>query len=106
MNSEHEYDPDSSSLSTEVWAALWRQALLADGRSDAFEFALRCDGDLTQLKSQVREIQRLMSDPDMLKGPLASGNGPRIYREGYLVGLKEAINIVSAASVGEEKQAV
>ena len=28
MNSEHEYDPDSSSLSTEVWAALWRQVLM------------------------------------------------------------------------------
>ena len=106
MNGEHQYDPNSSSLSTQVWAALWRQALLADGRRDAFEFALKCDGDLAQLKSQVREIQRLMSDPDMLKGPMAPGNGPRIYREGYLAGLKEAMNMVSAATVGGEKQAV
>lgn len=104
MSNKHEHH--SSNFPSTVWSALWREALLADGRSDAFEFALKCEGDLIQLRDQVQETQELMSDPDMLKGPLAPGNGPRIYREGYLAGLKEAIDIVSSTVVEEEKQAV
>ncbi len=104
MSNKHKQH--SGNFPTRVWAALWREALLADGRSDAFEFALQCEGDLVQLRDQAQETQELMSDPDMLKGPMAPGSGPRIYREGYLVGLNEAISIISATVVGKEKQAV
>lgn len=89
----------SGRLPVKVWATLWREALIADGRSDVFEFALQCEGDLEQLKGKLQEIEEMMSDPDMLKGPLAPGSGPRIYREAYLNGLKEAIAmIVNAAN--------
>jgi hypothetical protein len=67
---------------------------------------LKCDGDLDQLREQIQEIEELMTDPDMLKGPMAPGNGPRIYREGYLEGLKEAINVISVAAIEKHKQAV
>lgn len=103
MNSRH--DPQSSKLPTKVWSALWKEALSTDGRSDAFAFALECDGDLPQLHDKLQEIEEMMADPAMLKGPLAPGNGPRIYRDGYLAGLKEAIAILSAAVI-KEKQAV
>jgi hypothetical protein len=67
---------------------------------------LKCDGDLPQLQVEIQEIEEMMSDPRMQKGPMAPGNGPRIYREGYLEGLKEAINTISAAPIEKQKQAV
>lgn len=104
MNGQQEQQ--TSNLRSEVWSALWTEALLADGRSDAFAFALKCDGDLAQLRKQIQEIEEMMSDLRMLRGPMAPDSGPRIYREGYLSGLKDALAIASQATVEREKQTV
>jgi hypothetical protein len=102
MRNGHKQQP--SRLPDKVWTALWREALTAEGRSDAFGFGLECDGDLEQLKGKLQEVEQMMSDPDMLKGPMSPGSGPRIYREGYLVGLKEAIAMVADTANAAIKQ--
>jgi len=72
------------------------QRLFASGRLEALRFAWEVRGNLSQLQAKVQEIEELISNPgEVLKGPLSPGAGPRIYREGYLEGLKEAIKIIS-----------
>jgi len=78
-----------------IEATLRRHAWLAEGRMDAFRFTLECHGNLTQIEAKLQDIEDLISDPDLISGPMSPGAGPRIYREGYLNGLREAISIIS-----------
>ncbi len=103
MNAQH--DERTSNLPVEVWSRLWSEALRTNGRSDAFAFALKCDGDLPQLQREIQEIEEMMSDPRMQTGPMAPGHGPRIYREAYLEGLREALGVIADAAA-QEKRAV
>ncbi len=84
----------TSNASNRLLGALNREMLLAGGRSAAFVCAWMCRGELVQLKRQVQETKRRMSDPDLLKGPMAPGMSPRIFRDGYLAGLQDAIGFV------------
>lgn len=77
------------------------QRLFASGKLEALRFAWEVRGNLSQLQAKVQEIEELISNPgEALKGPLSPGAGPRIYRDGYLEGLKEAIKIISTDDSG------
>jgi hypothetical protein len=85
----------SPEFPSSVQSALRRQALLAEGRLDAFRFAWECKGDISKLLAKVQETEELIFDPDLLAGSMAPSANPRIYREAYLLGLKDAIEIIT-----------
>jgi hypothetical protein len=74
--------------------SLWREKWLAQGRSEAFEFALQHQGDLAELRARVQEIEAYLADPILTNGPLAPRTSSRVHREGYLAGLHEAIRLI------------
>jgi hypothetical protein len=80
-----------------VRPALRRLAWHAEGREDAFRFALEMNADLTALRERQSETTRLLSDPHLAVGPMVPNAGPRLYREGYLAGLQEAIALIAGA---------
>jgi hypothetical protein len=79
----------------QIKSMLRREALLAQGRSDAFQFAWDAKGDLSQLKAKVRETEDMINDPNLAKGSMAPGTTPHTYRQGYLAGLRDAIAIIT-----------
>lgn len=78
-----------------IASALRHEALTAEGRQDAFQFALACKGDLAPITAELAEKEALLASFED-QGPMHPGAGPRIYRDGYLAGLREAIAIVQA----------
>ena len=93
---------------SEVEHAILREMWYVDGRSDALRYAWDCGRDLAQLLMKLKEVEARINNPSpSMAGPLAPGASPRIYQDGYLKGLKDAISIISTAAVAvEEKQAV
>jgi tetratricopeptide (TPR) repeat protein len=79
---------------TKAEAALRRQAWLAEGRLDAFGFALDCDGDVSLIRAEIQEWDEYLSQHT--EGSMSPGASPRIYRESYLAALKEALDIISS----------
>lgn len=92
------HDPSIESIDR-VKHALLRQAWLAEGRLKAFEFAVKCNADTAiiraELESEEISIQDTLVNPAYGKNnPMAPGASPRIYRDGYISGLLEAIELI------------
>ena len=89
--------------------ALLRRAWLAEGRLDAFEFAVRCEGDTgiirAELESEEASMQDMLVNPAFGENnPMAPGASPRIYRDGYISGLLEAIELVEGLVDGDSTE--
>ncbi len=69
---------------------IWRTG----GRAEAFIFVWEHRGNVAQIKARLREKIGFMADPDMLQGPMKPGASPRIYSEGYLAGLEDALKAI------------
>lgn len=92
------HDPSIEAIDR-IKHALLRQAWLAEGRLNAFEFAVKCDADTgvirAELESEETSMQDTLVNPAFGKNnPMAPGASPRIYRDGYLSGLLEAIELI------------
>jgi hypothetical protein len=97
----------TQSMTEEVEAALLREMWHLDGKVDAFRFVWDCGGVLSQIRSKVQEVEEQIHEPpSALKDRMSHGASTRMYQDGYLEGLKEAIDIISAASIEKQKQAV
>ncbi len=83
-------------LTTPAMRQIRREAWLAEGREDAFRFVMECNADLDKLKARIVEIEEMLSDEFMLKGPMKVGAGPRTYRDGYLAALREALALIES----------
>ena len=80
--------------------ALSRQAFTNSGREDAFHFALEKQGDILQLQTEIERAEGIISR-ELARHPhgaMTSGASPRLYQDGYLSGLREAIIIVTHSS--------
>lgn len=77
-----------------IKSALIRPTLLISGRYDAFQQAWKLDANLEALEQEVIESEEILNDPDLHDGPMKPGASPRTYREGYLAGLREVIDII------------
>jgi len=82
-------DPAKGALRREKWYAL--------GKFEALEFVLENTNNTEQIKARIQEIEEFLSSPDLLEGPLPPGSSTRFSREGYLAGLKEALDIIANA---------
>lgn len=78
-----------------IVSALRHEALATEGRHDAFQFALTCNGDLARITAELADKTVLVASFED-QGPMKPGAGPRTYREGYLAGLRDVIAIVQA----------
>lgn len=92
------YDP-SIEVINRVKHALLQQAWFTEGRLNAFEFAVKCEADTgiirTELESEETSMQDVLVNPAYGKNnPMAPGASPRIYRDGYILGLQEAIKLI------------
>src|SRR5438552_17445784 len=94
----------SSDFPKQVDAALLHEMWYADGRVEALKYAWDCRNDLDQLRAKAQEVEENIRNPyPALKDRMAPGASTRVYQDGYLAGLKEAIDIVSATVVEEVK---
>lgn len=79
-------------------AALRREMLLADGRLNAFQFAWEQQMNFEAIIAEIREVEHRHDHPsEAMKGPMTSGATPRVYQEGYLSGLRDALSIIKQA---------
>jgi hypothetical protein len=78
-------------------SAIRKEMFFAEGRYSAFVFASECKGDLSQLKAEIQQTEILIAEglSSNPSGSMSPGMSPRIYRDGYLAGLKDAVQIVS-----------
>lgn len=81
-------------LPVQTRAVLHRKAWTAEGQMEAFRFVLNNTGGILELQTKLQEVEELLADASMAAGPMAPSAGPRIYREGYAAGLREAIAII------------
>lgn len=85
-------------LSDDVLGAFRREELLAQGRHDAFLFALDCKGDVSRLRAEIQETEDTITNPPAhLKGLMTPNASPRVYKDGYRAGLKDALQIIEQA---------
>ena len=82
--------------------ALRREEWLAEGRLNAFQFAIACQGDLKRILDEIRAREEAIAElaAEYPNGPMAPGASPRIYRDAYLTALREAAEIVKRFSEG------
>lgn len=84
---------------------LWKAALEANARSEAFAFAMRCQGNVECIENELSEreetrefwFSRPFDDPRNTN-PMTPGAGPRIYSDSYVAALREALEIIRDAS--------
>jgi len=98
---------DKNRSSPEVYGgrnepAFERQRLLASGRLDALRFAWQTRYDLSLLQTEIRKTEERIS---IAKGAMSPGAGPRIYKDGYLTGLRDAMKILGTGA-GEFRSGV
>ncbi len=83
--------------------AFFREQMMAQGRYDAFLFALNCHGDVMQLTAEIAWYDSLLNNPsNIVQGqPYSPNTSVRLRADGYLAGLKDAVKILVQA---EESQ--
>jgi hypothetical protein len=91
----------SDYLLSKIEHVLLRQGWISEGRMDAFTFAVQCHADVSSIETEIKERDALMAEllADFPKnGPMSPGASPRIYREAYLAGLREALALIQGMS--------
>lgn len=68
-----------------------RQAIYNGGRREGLEFVINAEGDPTVLEEEIQEVKERLAKNE---GPMGLGASPRIYKEGWLAGLLEAVEII------------
>lgn len=75
------------------------QYYFLEGKAGALSHAIEeCQGDFTCVAARIRETEERIARNE---GPMKPGASPRMYKEGYLVGLNEALAIITRVQQGE-----
>ena len=91
----------SDSVRLKIDAAVGRLSLLASGRHDALQFAWKAHGNLEAIRAEIAMTEtEIAHPPKAFMGAMAPTASPRIYKEGYLAGLSEAIEVILACCEG------
>lgn len=86
---------NSQLMSKEAEAALLHEMWYVDGRSAALRFAWKCNGSIEQVRDKAREVrEHIYNPPDTLKDRMTPGASTRVYQDGYLQGLLDAVSIL------------
>jgi hypothetical protein len=84
--------------------ALLREAWLAEGRLNAFSFAVRRHADLSAIRAELEaeetSVHAMLANAAFgSNNPMTPGASPRIYRDGYVSGLRAAIELIEKLTV-------
>lgn len=101
-----QHTPISTQPATKIPPALRRATWLSQGRKDAFCFVLAAPYDRARLQAEIDLTVERITDQGALRGAMAPGAGPRIYQDGYLAGLKDALQILLQAEAREPQLAL
>ena len=90
-------------LQNKIEHALVRESGVAQARSDAFAFAAKCKADVSciqaEIESEATSIrQTLASKSYGSNNPMTPGASPRMYRDAYVTGLREALALIQEIS--------
>jgi hypothetical protein len=88
-----ETEPVQQLVPTPVHWDLERRRLTLEGMHDAFIFAL--EHSVQEIEVEASRTWNSINDSRLLEGPMKPGAGPRIYKDGYLAGLREALEIIA-----------
>jgi hypothetical protein len=77
-----------------IQGAIRREYWLAEGRQAAYGFVLSSNGTIAIIQIEIAEQQELM-DTSNNQGSMSPTAGPRIYKESYLAGLRDALDIIT-----------
>ncbi len=86
---------------------LRREEMFAQGRCDAFSFAMEHRGDASDIQAEIETFEDYVTNPpEALRRAMSPNTSVREHANGYIPGLKEALQIVlegraSAPSNGE-----
>jgi hypothetical protein len=74
----------------------FQNLLFSEGQTNAFRFAVECEGNLSILRSKLQEEEYLISESLSRnpQGSMSQNASPRSNKNGFIAGLKEAIEIV------------
>ncbi len=96
---------NANSLNQQVKDALLHEMWHSDGRVDALRFAWDCGGRLEQISTRIIEVEdQMYNPPPALKDRMEPGASTRVYQDGYLEGLKNALAIIEQAVNGVERE--
>lgn len=80
---------------------LMAEATKAQGRMDAFSFALKCNENISVVEAEVQVVRARLEEPVADYPQNAPSATPRIYKDAYLRGLQDAIKMISEMSAQE-----
>ena len=69
---------------------------MAGGRQEAWTFVVQTDWDLRKIEIHLTDKEAHRADPDFAKGSMKPGASPRLFIDGYIMGLEDAIKIIKA----------
>jgi predicted DNA-binding ribbon-helix-helix protein len=94
---------DSQEFPLEIQAILRRKALFTEGKLEAFQLAWDCKGNVNVLVAKLQEEEeQITNPPSALRPAMIPSAAPRMFKDGYIEGLKEAIELISALSGGQK----
>lgn len=77
-----------------IQGAIRREYWIAEGRQAAYGFVLNSNGTIATIQAEIAEQQELIATFND-QGPMSPSAGPRIYKESYLAGLRDALEIIA-----------
>ncbi len=100
------FEQSKSAFPKKLAGAIWSRATRVDGRKEAFEYVLQVDGDVEQVTDRLRD------EEEYLKRRLTAGAremqpgaGPRVYLDGYVAGLRDALGLLPSMKGPDASQA-
>jgi hypothetical protein len=89
----------SDSTRMKIDALLQRQSLITSGKHAAFQFSWKAHGDIEQIRLEIQTVEEeIANPPKALRLAMTSTASPRIYKDAYLAGLKEALSLILEVS--------
>ena len=86
---------------------LYRAENWTDGRHAAFQFVRQCQGDAHSIQARIEWYQNRLSDATLTAPgqPYAPNTDLRLYADGHLAGLRDALTILTQATNGSQADA-
>lgn len=76
---------------------VWQEMYTNGARAEAFATAWLHREDLAPLVEELQEREERLDDPDRQTGSHAPNTSVRLYSEGYVAGLKDALSILNTS---------
>lgn len=76
----------------------FREMYWSGAREEAFAYVWETKDNLQAIEERLREKEEALADPSRHTGSLAEGSSVRLYMEGFVGGVKDALNLLRSES--------